>query len=135
MKKIISLLLAFLITVSLCACGPVGGGEATGSTTAATDAATETTDTVAVDNGFLVGFGYGDITPTESVPLQGYGNHATRMSVDSLSKLYALALVVRDGDGNTAVVISADSASLGTSLCNDIRATSRRKRGFLLPIF
>lgn len=128
MKKILSLLLAFVMLLSLCACG--GNSETptdTGSAATTTNP-TENTEPQ-MDNGFLVGFGYGDITPTESVPLQGYGNHASRMSTDALSKLYALSVVVCDGDGNTAVVISADSASLGTSLCDDIRANIEKETG------
>ena len=118
------MILALVMLLSLCACGNTAGSDATNGTGGAGNA------TGGEDNGtFLVGFGYGDITPTESVPLQGYGNHASRMSTGILSYLYALSLVVRDAQGNTAVVISVDSAAIGDALCQQLRDNIERKTG------
>ncbi len=105
MKRFLSLLLAGLMVLSLCACdgSTVSGGNDKNA------------------QGFMVGFGEGDITPLDSVPLQGYGNHAERMSTGILSYLYSHALVVRDGAGNTAVIISVDSACVTTDLCKNLR--------------
>ncbi len=125
MKKIISLLLVLVMTVSLCACG--GNGATPDNTGNAGDATAATGDQT--DGVFMVGFGYGDITPTESVPLQGYGNHASRMSTGIVSYLYALSLVVRDAEGNTAVVISVDSAAIGAALCQQLRDEIEKKTG------
>jgi len=105
MKRLLCLLLVFAMTVSLLACGNT---PEPGTDTVSTTAPTEADTTPAV---FMAGFGIGDITPEESVPLQGYGNALARMSTGLMSYLYSLCLAVRDADGNTALVISVDSAA------------------------
>ncbi len=44
-----------------------------------------------------VGFARGDITPTESVPLAGYGNTAKRMSTEVLDPLSMTCIAMSDG--------------------------------------
>lgn len=116
MKKILSFVLAMILVLSLAACAPAGGeGNAT--------------DTTAAKSAFMAGFGAGDITPEESLPLQGYGDGKDRMSTGFVSKLYSLAVVVTDTEGNSAVLISVDSAAIGTGNCNEIRSQINEKFG------
>ena len=112
------------MVLSLCACGETGNNDATNGSGATKD--TTGSESTGV---FMAVFGYGDITPTESVPLQGYGNHASRMSTGILSYMYALSLVVCDGEGNTAVLMSIDSAVIGTSLCQRLCDNIEKKTG------
>ena len=57
---------------------------------------------------FCVGFGRTCITPTESVPLAGYGNTSTRMSSNVLNDLYATCVAFRDAYGHTALMFHLD---------------------------
>ncbi len=123
MKKIVSLAFAAILTFSLLACAPEVPVETSGATTAPA----ETTAPEAV---FMAGFGKADITPEEfGVPMQGYSNNANRLSTGLYSYLYATALAVRDQEGNTALILSVDSAALGEGLCDDIHYEIERKTG------
>ena len=77
----------------------------------------------------MAGFGAGDITPEESIPLQGYGDGKDRMSTGYVSKLYSLAVVVTDTEGNTAVMISVDSAAIGGTNSDKIRTQIEKNFG------
>jgi hypothetical protein len=71
---------------------------------------------------FYVGFGRTCITPTESVPLAGYGNTSRRMSARILSDLFSTCVAFRDGEGSTVLLFHNDLIkSLG-----DITAQARR---------
>ena len=107
MKKILTMFLMAVMLLSLCACG--GGGEA--QTTVPAGSVPETAQPAA---GLQVGFGRGDLTPTESVPLQGGANPAERMSEGIKTYLYALCIAVTDADGETAVIMSVDAATVGS---------------------
>ena len=80
-------------------------------------------------NVFMAGFGSGNISPEESVPMQGFGNHACRMSTNNKSEIYSLCLAVRDAEGNTAIIISVDSAAVGIQLCDEIQDAITEKTG------
>ena len=54
-----------------------------------------------------VGFARGDITPTESVPLAGYGNTAKRMSTEVLDPITMTCLAMSDGT-NTVLLYTHD---------------------------
>ena len=107
------MILAAVLVQSLAACAPSSnGGETT--TAADNDAAGQ----------LLVGYGRADITPMDSVPLQGYGITEQRMSQGFLSKMYAIALAITDAQGETAIVIACDAcwfnADTTTEIANKI---------------
>jgi len=79
MKKLISLILAAVMLLSLCACAPVGseGGSAA--------------------KGLQAGFGREKIMPADGkIGLSGYGNADTRISSGFLDYLYATCLALKD---------------------------------------
>ena len=55
-----------------------------------------------------IGYSRIDITPTEPVPLAGYGNTSFRISQNVLSPLCSACLVITDDDGNTAMLVHND---------------------------
>ena len=57
---------------------------------------------------FQVGFGRKCITPTESMPLGGYGNVMKRMSQNVLSDLYTTCVAMTDARGNTLLMFHND---------------------------
>ena len=65
---------------------------------------------------FSVGFARADIRPSESLPLAGYGNTTSRMSMGSLDYTYASATVVTDAEGETIAIISLDIISLAQKI-------------------
>lgn len=58
----------------------------------------------------LAGFGRAVITPDWPIGLSGYGTEATRISIGSKADIYAIAVAITDTEGDTALVISLDSA-------------------------
>ena len=117
MKKIIALILATLMMLSLAACGS-SEKEANAPATTAAPAAS-----------FKAGFGKADITPTESVPMNGYASSSERMSTGMISYIYAIAVAVQDADGNIAVVCSVDNAATGEAIANEARSWATEKLG------
>ena len=110
MKKILSLMLACIMLLSLCACGstaPAGDGAApapnAGSTTAPAGS----------EGAFQVGFGSGDITPDWPIGLQGYGNEATRISTGFSTYIYIHCVAITDTKGETALIMSIDAGGGG----------------------
>ena len=104
MKRGISILLAIVMMVMLCACGSGDAGTA-GTAPATTGAAEEKT-------AFMAGFARVDITPQEmGVSLRGFGDEKTRLSTDVISYIYSDCLALRDEEGNTALIISLDLCS------------------------
>lgn len=90
MKKILSLIFAMIMVLSMCACA--GGNSAPA---------------------LQVGYGRADITPTANTPLGGYGNAAQRLSNGFLDPLYATCMAFTDGAGNTLLLFTQDL--LGTN--------------------
>ncbi len=78
---------------------------------------------------FRAGFAQVDVTPTESVPMDGYASSTERMSTGYTSRLYAMAVAVTDSRGSTALLISVDSCSLDTVLHNQFRAWVQKTYG------
>ena len=93
MKKIISIMLAVIMTLSLCACA---GGESSTGGKAAT---------------FQVGYARENITPSDPVPLGGYGQTDKRISTGYLDYLYATCIAITDAQDNTVLLISQDLIS------------------------
>ncbi len=113
MKKVFAAILAFALTLGLCACGVDTPDETVGSTPAATTTVAPTTTvppaTVpSIEGVFSAGYGKTDITPEESVPLRGDGKSDLRISQFVLSNLYATCLAVTDADGNTVLLFGLD---------------------------
>ena len=59
-----------------------------------------------------LGYARIDITPTESVPLRGYGNTSIRMHTNVLDPLYATCLAFEDAQGNQALIYTLDLCGL-----------------------
>ena len=97
MKKIVALLLAFVLLLGLCACGaaaPAGeGGETTGAS---------------ANGGFRVGYGKEDITPEGQVAMGGYGKVSSRLSTGVLSYLYTTCIAITDETDNTILIYGMD---------------------------
>jgi len=99
MKRLICLLLAALMILSLCACGKEDSAQSEPENKG--------------PGVFQVGFGKGDITPTELyVPMNGYSKSTERLSTGLRSFIYAITLAVRDADGNTALIMSVDNCQV-----------------------
>lgn len=89
MKKVICLLLAATILLSLCACS--GGKKMKFK-----------------ENVLYAGFGRADITPTISTPLGGYDSTDQRMSDRTLDSLYATCIAFTS-NGETFLLLSLDA--------------------------
>lgn len=68
-----------------------------------------------------LGYARVDITPTESVPLRGYGNTSIRMHTNVLDPLYATCLAFTDAAGETALIYAMDLCSLIPAFADEIR--------------
>ena len=90
MKKLVCLLLAFVLVLGLCACN--GGGDENKVTA------------------FSVGYGRSKVTDddTESLPLAGYGNTSERMSVGLWDYGYTTCVAITDADNETALIYTND---------------------------
>ena len=103
MKKIFSILLATAMLFSLCACGPKEEPEP--------------------ESKLLIGYGKAEMTPEDSIPLNGYGTSSNRMSTEVLDDLYVTCIAVKDED-TTTLLYSQDllttTAVLTSSLRSDI---------------
>lgn len=78
---------------------------------------------------FLAGYGCADITPSRlGVPMDGHGNASERLSTGVTSRLYALTLAVTDGEGATALLISADLCGIAQSICDELRQWAWEQR-------
>lgn len=94
MKKSLCLLLALLLTLSLCACG----GETATDTTAADDAAAESAP-------LLAGFGRSCITPKSKVALSS----SQQDTYDAVwADVYMTCVALQDADDNTVLLFTTD---------------------------
>jgi len=69
-----------------------------------------------------------DITPTEPVPLAGYGGK-TRMSSRVLHPIWLKALALRDETGATSVLVTADLVGLSTKMVDIIAGRAQARYG------
>jgi hypothetical protein len=72
------------------------------------------------------GLAKADITPTESVPLAGYGGK-TRMSQRVDHPLWLKALALRDESGATSVMVTADLVGLSDKMIARIAGSAKEK--------
>ena len=113
MKKILALIIACLMLLSLCACG---GSEGSSKDSNETQSATET----APDTTLEVGYGKVNITPTYSVGLGGSGNEKIRRSEGITSYLFATCIALRQA-GETYLVYTVDTLSVNDQLADELR--------------
>ncbi len=69
-----------------------------------------------------------DITPTESVPLAGYGGK-TRMSLQVEHAIWLKALALKDDSGTTSVLVTADLVGLSDKMVAVIAKNAAEKHG------
>ena len=105
MKKILSLLLCAVLVLSLF----VGCG------------ASEKKDGEKKIESFSVGYAKADITPTDSVPLRGYGDAMERFSEGFLEPLYATCVAFADTDGTKVLLISTDMTNSANEMTQKAR--------------
>lgn len=95
MKKIISMLLAAVMLLGLCACGASQSGSKGGSTH------------------LQVGFGKEKMMPTSPVVLAG-GETATRVHTGYLDNIYATCIAISDDAGETVLLITVDMQTMNS---------------------
>lgn len=74
-----------------------------------------------MENNLLVGFGRRNITPTESVPLAGYGNTSKRLSTCVLNDLFTTCIAFTDGEGETVLLFYNDLVNSSAEFFDPIR--------------
>ena len=122
MKKILSLLLAVLMLVGLCACGgSSNSGNSGNSGSSTTDGST--------GGVFMAGFGVADITPTDSVPLASYGDARDRMSTGMYSYLEARCVAIQDEDGQLMFFLTGDVSWAPKALGTLVRQNLAKQYG------
>ena len=122
MKKLLAILLCICVLTGLCACG----GQPAPGTTAVPD---ETTAAPSGNGAFQAGFGKVDFTPSESVPMGGYGNSKERMSTGIYSYLEARAVAVTDENGESLIFIVGDLSWCPKVLGSQIASRIEKKLG------
>ena len=127
MKKLLCILLALVMVISMAACG---GASAPAATTVA-NTATEGTAPAVADDGFRVGFARIDVTPKESVPLGSYGNSSERMSTGYFTYLYISAMAISYGD-DTLMMLTLDHSWYYTVLGEPTRSRISKEYGIPL---
>lgn len=78
---------------------------------------------------YLVGYGRIDITPTESVPLGGYGSTLKRMSYVIRDRLFASCIAVTDKADNTILLISMDLVNTNPKVVEKAREVIEKMLG------
>lgn len=103
MKKILALLLCAALALSVLA--GCGSSETAGKKIEA----------------FSVGYAKADITPTDSVPLRGYGDAMERFSEGFLEPMYATCVAFADTDGTKVLLISTDLTNSANEMTQKAR--------------
>ena len=121
-NRILIVFLAVCMVLAGCAAdAPAATTTTTGAALESTAATTENVSTAATTEGLdfetlddegpyfttlSVGFGRVDISPTEPVPLRGYGYSSGRMSSYIQDPLYATCLAFEDDKGEKALIFA-----------------------------
>ena len=108
MKRLICLILASLLTTTLCACGGKDSGFKKGV--------------------LYTGFGRADITPVMSTPLGGYDSSDHRMSGVVLDNLYATCIAFTQDD-ETMLLFTMDAVRSKQSWTDQVRAKLEEELG------
>ena len=103
MKKVISLVLAMVLLLGLCACGGSAGEE------------------VQKPAGLYAGFGRENITPDEAVGLSGYQDSATRRKEGVLDYIYTTCVALRSGEEETMLVYTMDLIAMKDDVADQVR--------------
>lgn len=102
MKRLITILLAFVMVLSLCACGGSGEGDS------------------AQLEGLCVGFGRENVTPDFSVGIGGYSDNETRRSQGYLDYLYISCIAMTEGE-QTILLFTLDNLAATQSNVKRLR--------------
>ncbi len=133
MKKTGWLVLILALLLGLTACGGSGNQETAGAGTEkeSTGAPTEQapTETEVKEAAFFAGFGRADITPTDSVPMVGYGDENKRKSVGFLDPIYANCVALQDETGETVILVVLDLVGLWDSQVESVKQAVMKTTG------
>ena len=119
MKRYISIFLVMLLSLSLfsgCGSAPAETTGATGETAVHTP-----TEAAPLPATFCVGYAKADITPTDPVPLGGYGDEGERISKGFLEPLYATCVAFSDAECERMVLICHDLGSTRGEIFDSLR--------------
>ena len=118
MKKITVMLVLTALVLGLCACSAGNTGESTAPQGF---------------NCFVVGYSRVNIMPTESVPMDGYGNTSMRMSKEegheAWDDLYSTCIAFTDADNNTVLLFQNDLLYAYGSITPQARAAVSQATG------
>ena len=103
MKKLITILLALTMILSLCACGSSNGEEQQNTSA-----------------GLQIGYGRANVTPDFSVGIGGYSDNETRRSEGFLDYLYITCIAVTEGE-ETLLIFNADNLAISAGNLKQIR--------------
>ncbi len=117
MKRVLTCFLVLLMTLTLLGCGQEKQ-EDTSEYGIKLDHET-----------FSVGYSRIDITPELAVPMAGYGNPSKRLSQNIQDYLFATAIAVNDGQGNTVVFLSLDLQRASDAIISALRPVLAEKTG------
>lgn len=112
MKKVTSLLLALIITLSLCACNK-----------------SEPAAEQQPQQPFTVGFAKGNITPSASSALWGFFDDEPRMSTSTLDPIFATCLAFTDPTGKTVLMFGVDLLYVDVSIFDVVRNKISEENG------
>lgn len=114
MKKIMALLLAAVMLLSVCGCSFFGQNEEPENPAPYSGSIPEV-------EGFQVGFGRSEIAPEESVPIAGVGNSTSRMSQTVHDIPYVSCFAVTDETGKTVLMCSVDIQRADKKIFDPVR--------------
>ena len=83
---------------------------------------------LAAADSWQAGFGKIDISPTEPVPLAGYGGK-TRLSERIDHPIWIKAMALRYGDGPPALLVTVDLVGLSERMVGEIAASALERHG------
>lgn len=88
-----------------------------------------TVTTQPFESDLFVGYSRVDVSPTESVPLRGYGYSSGRMSTTIQDPLYATCIALRDSSDNTVLIFTVDLTNAFTELIEPTRQAISQATG------
>lgn len=118
MKKLIAAFMLVALMLSICGC----------STEQSTNVETPTTSTY-VEGKLNIGYCMVDITPKESVPMQGYGSTLHRFSNDVEYPLKGTAMAITGENGETVILIETDMCTVTEKYLDPIRIRVSQETG------